>query len=141
MSRPVFLHWLFLGLAVLFVACVVAQIFLAGLGVFSSASAFETHREFGFLFGWLALAMLLVAIVGREGRRQILLVLAIIVAFALQSVLVAMRGDAPAVAALHPLNGVLILLLGLAVARSAWTSRPVSPTREAGGSDPTGMEG
>ena len=62
------------GLAVaawLFVACIFIQIFLAGLGVFDGPEAFITHREFGYAFGWLVLVMLVLAIVGRTGRRLV----------------------------------------------------------------------
>lgn len=43
--------------------------------------------------------------------------------FILQSVYVAMRTSAPAVAALHPVNGFLILLLALLIARDSWAAR------------------
>ena len=38
-----------------FVACAVVQVFLAGLGVFDDPRSFITHREFGYVFGWLTL--------------------------------------------------------------------------------------
>jgi Family of unknown function (DUF6220) len=112
-------------LAWLFVACVVVQFFLAGLGVFAGAANFDTHRSFGYLFGWLLVLMLVAAIVGRMERRFIGGALVLIALFAMQSVLVALRESLPAVAALHPLNGVAIFTLGLWLARSAmrWPSR------------------
>ena len=123
MTRSRLVAKAFLVVSALFVACVVVQVFLAGLGVFESSLNFLTHRDFGYAFGWLALLMLILAIIGRLPRRQLLLVVAIVVAFALQSVLVAFRDDAPVVAALHPLNGVLILILGIEVTRYAWVTR------------------
>jgi hypothetical protein len=109
----------FLGVAWLFVACLVVQVFLAGLGVFQDASAFVTHREFGYLFGLLTIVLVVLALVGRlprafGGWSALLLVL-----FALQSVFVVLRGSAPVVAALHPLNGFLILLIAISLARRA----------------------
>ncbi|CAN5846034.1 hypothetical protein BH23CHL8_BH23CHL8_21350 [soil metagenome] len=121
-SRASIIPDAFLVVSALFVACVVLQLFLAGLGVFESAGAFLTHRDFGYAFGWLALLMLILFIVGRLPRRQLVMVLGIIVAFAFQSVFIALRTDAPVIAALHPLNGVLILLLGLEVTRNAWAA-------------------
>ncbi len=118
-----------LGAAWLFVACVVFQVFLAGLGVFDSAESFATHRNFGYLFGWLTLILLVAAIVARLGARQISLAALLVVLFALQSVLVALRESAPAVAALHPLNGFMILLVAIVVARAAtarWRARDMS---------------
>jgi hypothetical protein len=140
MSRATIVPDAFLVVSALFVACVVAQIFLAGLGVFERASAFITHRDFGYAFGWLALLMLILAIVGRLPRRQLAIVVGIIVAFAFQSVFVALRTDAPALAALHPLNGVLILLLGIEVTRRAWVMRRGrAPDPWAAAAGPPGM--
>ena len=47
----------------------------------------------------------------------------LLVLFALQSVFVALRADMPAVAALHPLNGFLILAVGVVTARASWAVR------------------
>ena len=86
----------------LFVACAVIQVFLAGLGVFDDASSFITHRNFGYMFGWLTLVLLVIALVGRMPRRIVGLAVLLLVLFSLQSVFVALREDMPAVAALHP---------------------------------------
>lgn len=107
----------------LFVACGVVQVFLAGLGVFDDPRAFITHREFGYLFGWLTLVVLVLALVGREPRRTIGASALLLVQFALQSVFVALRADMPVVAALHPLNGFAILLVGTWLTRVSWAVR------------------
>jgi uncharacterized protein DUF6220 len=112
-----------LGAAWLFVACLIVQVFLAGLGVFDDPAAFITHRDFGYLIGLLTLVLLVAAIVGRLGGRQIGLVVLLMVLFALQSVFIAMRTAYPAAAALHPVNGFLILLVTLIAARDAWSAR------------------
>jgi mercuric ion transport protein len=96
-----------------FVACLVVQFFLAGLGVFAGYQNFLTHRDFGYLFGLLVLPVVIFAALARLPRRFILLSLLILVLFAMQSVLILFRTDAPWVAALHPLNGVLILLIAI----------------------------
>ena len=114
-------------LAWLFVACVVVQFFLAGLGVFAGAANFDTHRSFGYLFGWLLVLMLIAAIVGRMGGRFIGGALVLIVLFAMQSVFVALRDSLAAVAALHPLNGVAIFTLALSLARSSMRSPTGAP--------------
>lgn len=106
-----------------FVACAVLQIFLAGLGVFDDPKAFITHREFGYTFGWLTLVVLVLALLGREPRRVTGLCVLLLVLFALQSVFVALRVDYPAVAALHPLNGFLILGTAVVITRRAWAIR------------------
>jgi hypothetical protein len=107
----------------LFVAGVVAQVVLAGLGVFSDPRSFITHREFGYLLGMLTLVLLVLALASRAPRRVIGLCALLLVLFALQSVYIALRTSAPAIAALHPLNGFLILLVAITVTRAAWSLR------------------
>ena len=114
----------------LFVACAVIQVFLAGLGVFDSPNAFITHRNFGYMFGWLTLVLLVVALVGRMPRRYVGLAGLILVLFALQSVFVALRDDMPAVAALHPLNGFLILGVATYTAWTSWKARGEAAAQE-----------
>ena len=103
----------------LFVACVVAQVFLAGLGVFRSTSDFDTHRTFALIFGWLTLVMLVLALVGRLGRRTIGQAVLLLVLFSLQSVFVEARSSMPELAALHPVNGFVILPIGIVTAMEA----------------------
>lgn len=109
-----------------FVACAVLQVFLAGLGVFDDPKAFITHREFGYTFGWLTLAVLVLALVGRSPRRTTGLSALILVLFAFQSIFVALRVDLPMVAALHPLNGFFILAVGALLTRRAWSERTIT---------------
>lgn len=106
-----------------FVAGVVIQVFLAGLGVFQSSAMFGTHAGWGFMLGLVPFLLLALAAAGGLGRRQVLYALALFGMFILQSVLVAMRDSQPVVAALHPVNGFAILLVGIAMAREAWASR------------------
>lgn len=107
------------GVIWLFVACVVVQVFLAGLGVFAPEDKFEFHRNFGYTFGWLALLLPLLAWVGRLSRRTIGLSFLVIVLFILQSVFVALRTDMPYLAALHPVNALAIFWLSLSLARGS----------------------
>ena len=109
----------FAAVAWLFLACVLVQFFLAGLGVFAGAENFALHREFGYLFGWLPVIMLVLAAVGRLGRRWIGLSALLIGLFTLQSVFVYLRGSVPAIAALHPVNAVAIFYVAQHVARGA----------------------
>jgi Family of unknown function (DUF6220) len=112
----------------LFVACAVVQVFLAGLGVFDDANAFITHRNFGYLFGWLTLVLLVISLVGRMPRRYVGLAVLILVLFSLQSVFVALRQDMPAVAALHPLNGFVILGVAAYTGWTSWKGRAATET-------------
>ncbi len=107
----------------LFAACSAIQVFLAGLGVFDDPRSFLTHRDFGYTFGLLILVLLILAVVGRMGRRIIGLSLLLGLLFGFQSVFVALRADMPAIAALHPLNGFAILGLAIALTRWSWLAR------------------
>jgi hypothetical protein len=112
-----------LALACLLVAGLIVQVFLAGLGVFKGPASFATHRDWGYLLELLPFLLLIVGLVARLGRRPALLAVAIFGLFILQSVLVAMRDSTPEVAALHPVNGFLITLLAIVLARDAWLAR------------------
>jgi len=113
----------YLALAVLLTVGLVVQVFLAGLGVFDGPERFAMHRDFGFTLSILPLAMIVVGLIGRVGRRQVGLAALILVLFFVQSILVGVRGQMPAVAALHPVNGFLILFLSIVAARDAWIAR------------------
>jgi len=106
----------------LFAACSVVQVFLAGLGVFVGPDRFALHRDFGYTFGLLLLLLIVAAIVGRLGRRQIGYAIALMILFTLQSVLIGLRGSAPVIAALHPVNGVLIIGVAFVSGREAWAA-------------------
>lgn len=116
-----------LVVAWLFVAGLVVQVFLAGLGVFSGTAGFATHRDVGYSLSLLPIVLLIVGLLGGLGRRLALLAALEFVLFMLQSVFVAMRTSAPEVAALHPVNGFLILLIALLIARESWAARALEP--------------
>ena len=62
-----------LVVALLLVAGLAVQIFLAGLGVFRSAETFATHRDFGYTLELLPLVLLVLGLVAGLGRRMALL--------------------------------------------------------------------
>ena len=106
--------------ASLLVVGLVLQVFLAGLGVFDDPTFFLTHRDTGYTLELVAIIVLVLGAIARAGRAQIGLAALIFLLFLLQSVFVGVRESAPAVAALHPVNGFLILLLAIILARRAW---------------------
>ena len=59
----------------------------------------------------------------------------------LQSVFVAMRESNPAVAALHPVNGVLMLIVTIVVAKWAWAIRDEPAPAPAEASTPSVVSG
>ena len=112
-----------LVVAWLLVAGLMMQIFLAGLGVFRDAASFETHKNFGYTLELLPLVLLVLGLIAGLGRRAAGLAAAIFGLFLLQSVFVGLRADAPEVVTLHPVNGFLITLLSIVLARDAWLGR------------------
>ena len=122
--------------ASILVVGLVLQVFLAGLGVFDDPTFFLTHRDTGYTLELWAFVVLVVAALARAGRGQVGMAGAILGLFFVQSILVAMRESAPAVAALHPVNGFLILLLSIVLARRAWDIARASRA-EPGTANPT----
>lgn len=128
--------------ALLFVAAGLVQVFLAGLGVFDDPRAFMTHREFGYAIGWFTLVILVLALVGREPKRIVGLSILLLVQYALQSIFVLQRGNLNAVAALHPVNGFLILVVAIAIARlSSVVRQAAEPAQPPALSETTGDSG
>jgi hypothetical protein len=124
------------GVAWLLVFGVFVQIFLAGLGVFAGGQNFATHRDFGYTLTFLPVVLLVTALLARLGRRHAVVPAVVVGLFILQSLLVAMRDDASGIAALHPVNGVVILLAALWIARDRWAASraPTAPPAVAVGS-------
>jgi Family of unknown function (DUF6220) len=106
-----------------FVAALVVQVWLAGRGVFESPTMFDAHRNLGYTLSLFTIVLLVLGILGGMGRRPAILAVVIFGLFILQSVLVLMRESTPAVAALHPVNGFLILFLAIVLARDSWMMR------------------
>ena len=110
-------------LVTIFLAGAVLNFALAGLGAFKfeseESSAFDPHAALGSLLTLIALIALILAVVGRKQAQQASIVLFVLMI--VQTVLAWAGTDAPAVGALHPLNGLLIL----AVAGMAIAGRPV----------------
>jgi uncharacterized protein DUF6220 len=121
-------YQLYRGIALLFLAGAVLQFFLAGLGVFGAAS-FGPHKTVGKLLALASLILLVLAAIlaltgglsrGRVGLPALLLALMILQ----WSLVEAFSVSAPALAALHPVNGLLVLGVAFALARGvAFPSR------------------
>ena len=98
------------GVGYLVALLTVVQFFLAGLGIFG-ASSFEAHEGLGFILHGITLIVFLLAIAGPRTGRDIGLGLGLLVIATVQVALPEMRGDAPGLAALHPV--VALIILGL----------------------------
>ena len=117
--------------AVVFVAAIVVQVVLAGLAItnLGGSGDFSAHIEFGYTWVGLAgLALVLTALAARRPRREVAETLGLLVLYVVQTLLPAARGSIPALAALHPLNAMVLFSLAVWHARRAWTSA-MSPAR------------
>ncbi|MGH3007427.1 MAG: DUF6220 domain-containing protein [Gaiellaceae bacterium] len=99
---------IYFGVAAVYLVGAVVQFFLAGLGVFG-ASSYDAHRAFGLILVLVTLVLLVLSIVGRMPRTAIILTVVLLGLNVLQMVLA--NTDVGEIAALHPVNGVVIVFL------------------------------
>lgn len=112
-------RYLFAALAWLFLLGVVVQTFYAGIGFFGGGD-FEAHVTLGWSLHLAPILVLVAAALGRVGRTALLWTAALVVDVFIQPILALFR-DMPAVAALHPVNALLVFAISIIVARQAWT--------------------
>ena len=112
----------YLVIAWLFLAAVITQFFLAGLGTFG-AKSFEPHKDFAGVFNLLALLLLLLAIFVRRNRTDIILAVVLLVIVGVQFALPGAQDDAPGVAALHVVNALFIWMVGYHLAMRALVTK------------------
>jgi uncharacterized membrane protein len=106
----------------LFVAAIVVQVFLAGVGLFVRGfDTFSYHRALGWLLHLGPLVVILLAWGAHPGRTTMWLSGLLILLVGIQPFLPAMRDDQPFVAALHPVNALAIFAVGLVIALRATT--------------------
>jgi hypothetical protein len=117
----------FAVVAWLFLAAIVFQVFLAGVGLFvQGIDTFSYHRALGWLLHLGPLVVVLFAWGAHPGRTTMWLSGLLILLVGIQPFLPAMRDDLPFVAALHPVNALAIFAVGLVIALRA-TSLARSP--------------
>jgi hypothetical protein len=108
------------ALALFFLAGGVVQFVLAGYSAFGG-SDWDPHSIWGSILTLIALVILVLAAVGRRAALQSSAILFGLMI--LQHVLGMVGEDAPAIGALHPLNGLIIL----GAAMTAAAGRPFGP--------------
>src|ERR671935_2843354 len=95
------LRRLHVAAAIVFVAAIVLQVFLAGLAIanLGGSGDFSTHIEFGYTgVGLAALAVLVTAIAARRPRREIGITFAMLLLYIVQTLLPEARAALPWVA-------------------------------------------
>jgi hypothetical protein len=114
-------RYIYLVLAWLFLAGVVAQVFLAGMVVVAARLGWGSHRGLGQSLAGPLLLMLVTMYLGRLPDKMKGLTWLLFGVYALQAaVLIFLRVQAPVLAAFHPVIALADFALGLALVRRAW---------------------
>lgn len=125
-------RYVYAALAWAFVAGIVVQVYLIGLGLFASSDYRELHDNFGWILHLVPPFILIATAVARAGRIRILQTAALAVTIFFVPILAALRADAPLAAAFHPLGALLAFALAILVARGATSllrsTDPEAPT-------------
>ena len=97
--------------ASLFLAAVVAQVFLAGMALFDERGDWAAHINLGWIIHLAPLLVLLLVALSRPPRQALWLAVALAVVVFVQPILATLRRDAPLAAALHPVLALVIFAL------------------------------
>ncbi len=111
-------------IAALFIVSVFVQFFLAGLGVFG-AESFEAHKDFAGVFHLFALLLVVLALLVRRNRADLILVVTLFVLTTVQFSLP--EADDGYVAALHVLNALVMYTVAFHVLQRAIRSLRAAP--------------
>ncbi|HUG30316.1 MAG TPA: DUF6220 domain-containing protein [Candidatus Limnocylindria bacterium] len=112
----------------LLVASIVVQVFLAGSALVSLGGTgdFGAHIDFGYTaVGLIALAVVLTAVAARAPQRDIAISFGILLLYVVQTALPAFRGSATWLAALHPVNALLLFAATVWYARRSRAPRAI----------------
>jgi hypothetical protein len=104
------------------VASIVVQVVLAGLALaeLGGSGDFSSHIAFGYeAVGLAALVLVVTGFVARRPRRDVLVTVGLFIQYIVQTSLPSLRSSVPALAALHPLNAMLLFVFAAWYARHA----------------------
>lgn len=105
-------------LAGLFAVCVLVQVFIAGMAVFVDPANWSLHTTFIHVFELLPLLMLVLAFLGRLPRGLKWLPVGLWVLIIVQYVTANLFGSL--VAAIHPVNALVIFVAALVTTQRGW---------------------
>lgn len=103
----------------IFAVCVLAQTYIAGMAVFVDPANWELHRTFVHLFEPLLVLLLGFAFAGKLPRRLKLVPVGLFLLLSVQYATASMFGSS--VAALHPVNAVVIFVVTVVATKRAWS--------------------
>jgi hypothetical protein len=131
--RKIF-RYVLLGYAWLFLAAIVTQVYLAGLMVFGQEDGKSLHQGTGYMLATAGLLFLVLPALARAGTRTVVLGVVLSVITFFQPTITFAREESPFIAALHPVNALLIFTLSVLVVPRATklVSEERAPARRAG---------
>jgi hypothetical protein len=104
-------------LARIFLAGLLLQFYLASTAMFG-AESFQPHRLLGAALTILVFLFPVLALAGRLGRQLIGLSVLLVVLIIVQMMLPSLRGAAPWIAALHPVNALVLIGISARMGRN-----------------------
>jgi hypothetical protein len=114
-------RYVYLAASWLFLAGVVAQVFLAGMVVVALRMNWNLHRDLGHTIGLPLLFMLITMYLGHMPVSLKRLTWILFGVYFLQAdVVIFLRAQAPAISALHPVLALFVFSIGWILARRAW---------------------
>jgi hypothetical protein len=115
-------RWAYWAAAWVFLAGIVVQVFLAGMVVVAFRMSWVNHISLGHSLSLPLLVMLVAVYLGRFPVSMKRLTWLLFAVYVLQAdVVIFLRGQAPVVAALHPVLALVDFAVALALARDAWS--------------------
>lgn len=114
-------RFLFALLAWIFAACLIVQVFIAGMATFSDSAHWELHRQFVKLFAFVPLLMFVMALIGKMPGRKRWVSIGSFALVIFQFLTVQLFSSAWVLASLHP---VIALLLFWGAVTMVKDSRP-----------------
>ncbi|NBD27544.1 DUF6220 domain-containing protein [Paenibacillus glycinis] len=114
-------------LALLFAACIVIQVYLAGMAVLVNAKHWRDHASFIHVFEFVPVGVFVLTFFGRVRGLVRWFSLASYLLVMLQYMTAHIGADAPYVSALHPVIAIAMFWMAVVTARRAyrvWRGRP-----------------
>jgi uncharacterized protein DUF6220 len=125
--------------AILWVVAIIVQVFLAGqaIGNLGGSGDFATHRDVGYTIGIVQLIALVLAFPARMSGRDKAISAGLLVLYIVQTLLPGFRTGPTFLAALHPLNAMVLFTLSIWYARHAWRlAGAIAPTPVSSATEP-----
>ncbi|HET7578984.1 MAG TPA: DUF6220 domain-containing protein [Bacillales bacterium] len=118
-----FSRYAYVTLAMIFAACVMAQVFLAGMAIFGNPADWKMHAAFVSYFQYLPILIFVLAFTGRIKGELRWMPLGLIVLLVVQYATANMANLASGyIAAIHPVTGMGMFVLAMNIVRASWSS-------------------